>query len=137
MVNATLNVEPGHDITCVYTNTANEPRLVISKSAFDATGTKEMTPGDAIEQGTTISYRLTFDNVQGTAAMSVDHLDVLGDVPDDAQFVSGSVRLSDGSESGYPAVSMNDAGILVESLIGGEHADNPRLAMTGTVPRGP
>ncbi len=87
---ASVSVAAGGDVTCTFTNTANEPRLDLTKTAFyqgaefgsgRTIGTDDPgTPGP----GSTITYALTFDNSKGTAAIAVDHIDYLRAVLDAA-----------------------------------------------------
>lgn len=108
---AAITVEANHDVHCVFTNTALEPRLQIDKTADPA-------PGELLYPGDEVSYTLTFDNSDGTASMDVDHIDHLGDVLDDADLDMSSI---DGGD------------LAVEFL---ESADGPRLHITGVVGAG-
>ncbi|HWV48221.1 MAG TPA: LPXTG cell wall anchor domain-containing protein [Microbacterium sp.] len=85
------------------------PELVDSKSVDPASGT-------AVSPGQTLTYTLTFTN-NGTAPASVDRVDDLSGVLDDASFVDGSL-----------VVSPEDA--LTAELVGGQ------IAITGSVPAG-
>ncbi|KAB1661105.1 hypothetical protein F8O07_03880 [Pseudoclavibacter sp. CFCC 13796] len=138
---ANLNVTANSANTCTFTNTARQPKLLVSKSADPVTGTTV----DASVDGTdsVVKYKLTFDNRNGTYQGAVDHIDHLRDVLDDATFNAGSVRVSDGSESDYPAQSMEDSGLswvtnnTDQQSDGTNYADlNPTLAVSGQVPRG-
>uniref|UniRef100_UPI0037C651E4 DUF7927 domain-containing protein n=1 Tax=Leucobacter aridicollis TaxID=283878 RepID=UPI0037C651E4 len=72
--------EPGDD-TCT-THPVEKPELKISKSADPATG-------EAVVTGDEVTYTLTFDNTTGTAPATVNHVDDLSDVLDDAELVDG------------------------------------------------
>ncbi|WP_167050622.1 prealbumin-like fold domain-containing protein [Salinibacterium sp. ZJ77] len=115
----------GFAITCEFTNGALRPALSVAKSAVPESGTP-------LEAGETVHYRLTFDNSTGLAPATVDHVDHLADVLDDASFVDGSVRYGDGTESGYPARDQPVAqGVRAEAPDAAQ-----QLAITGVVPAG-
>lgn len=129
---ATLDVAPGDDVTCTFTNTANEPQLILSKEVFDGDdGTEPVENGAAVDPETTIYYKLTFDNAAGTAPIAIDHTDYLADVLDDAVFHNGSIRISDDTEVGYPDSSMDEPGV---EIINNVSEDNPRIEFSGEVP---
>lgn len=128
---ANLQIHEDSDVTCTFTNTAREPRIAASKTAFDDSDTV-LDWANPVDGGGTVRYRLTFDNV-GTAPMELDHVDYLADVLDDANYVPGSLRIQNGDETSYPDTNMSDAGIEVAEQLTG---DNPRLEITGAVDRG-
>lgn len=131
IVSANLEMVTGNDITCTYRNVAREPQLIAEKEAFDVSG--NILPRDgAVDSGDILSYKLTFDN-SGTAEMDLDYRDYLGDVLDDAEFIAGSVRISDGEETTYPENNIPNPGITVTEQLA---QSNPQLAITGTVQRG-
>ena len=119
---ATAPVALGGDVTCTYTNTANAPRLVVSKAASPASGT-------TVPAGQVVTYTLTFDNTAGTAAMAVDHLDHLRDVLDDATYVAGSVRYGSSTATAPSSTSPLSPGITAAA----PNAQS-QMAITGTVP---
>ena len=135
---ASVSVAAGGDVTCTFTNTANEPRLDLTKTAFyqgaefgsgRTIGTDDPgTPGP----GSTITYALTFDNSKGTAAIAVDHIDYLRDVLDDADYV-GNIRYGQVAPT-VVASSPSPRGISAVYRGTGEDASNPRLLLTGAVP---
>lgn len=105
---AVVAVDAGQDIACIYTNTALQPHLEVSKSATPDSGT-------SLVSGQTVTYELTFDNSAGTAPMTVDHVDHLQDVLDDAELDRQSI-VDDGLSVEFDAAQ-----------------DNSRLLITGTV----
>ncbi|MFT3888349.1 MAG: CshA/CshB family fibrillar adhesin-related protein [Arachnia sp.] len=118
---ATVAVGALGDVTCRYTNVANEPRPRFEKTSIPASG-QVVTPGQLI------TYVLTFDNTLGSAAEPVDHIDHLRDVLDDATFVAGSIRYGNGT--GTPsATSPLAPGVTALA----PDADG-RIVLTGTVP---
>lgn len=127
---ANLQIHEDSDVTCTFTNTAREPRIAASKTAFDDSDTV-LDWANPVDGGGTVRYRLTFDNV-GTAPMELDHVDYLADVLDDANYVPGSLRIQNGDETSYPDTNMSDAGIEVAEQLTG---DNPRLEIAGSVDR--
>ncbi|MBD8029996.1 DUF7927 domain-containing protein [Corynebacterium gallinarum] len=124
-----LQINPGNNIVCTYRNVAREPQLEAEKEVFDASG-NVVDRDSVVNANETISYKLTFRN-SGTAAMELDYRDYLGDVLDDAQFVTNSVRISNGEETAYPN-HMDDPGIVVTEQL---NQLNPQLGITGTVQR--
>ncbi len=113
----------GYAITCEFTNGPLRPDLVVGKSALPESGTR-------LQSGDVVQYRLAFDNGAGLAPATVDHIDHLADVLDDAEFVDGSIRYGDGTESAYPAATAPlTTGVRAERVDG-----SPTLAVTGTVP---
>ncbi|WP_017792433.1 prealbumin-like fold domain-containing protein [Leucobacter salsicius] len=74
---------PGSNIRCVFTNETLRPSLTIEKTSDPASG-------ETVTAGTIVDYTLTFANTAGTAAATVDHIDHLGDVLDDADFVDAA-----------------------------------------------
>ncbi|MFD6178432.1 hypothetical protein ACFWE7_15480, partial [Isoptericola sp. NPDC060282] len=88
------------------------PELVDSKSVDPGSGT-------VVAAGDTVTYTLTFENT-GTAPATVDRVDDLSGVLDDASFVDGSL-----------AVDPDDAGVDAAF-----DADASQIAITGTVPAG-
>lgn len=127
---AILNIAKGNDINCVYTNTANLPKLDVSKAAFNADGDL-IDWGSGIDPESDIFYKLTFEN-SGSAAMQFSYVDYLADVLDDAMFNTGSVRIASGTESGYPSASMPNSGLTVTERF---DEGNERILIDGTVNR--
>ncbi|GAA1590238.1 hypothetical protein GCM10009692_31940 [Leucobacter aridicollis] len=72
--------EPGDD-SCT-THPVQKPELKVSKSADPAAG-------ESVVAGNEVTYTLTFDNTAGTAPATVNHVDNLSDVLDDAELVDG------------------------------------------------
>ncbi|WP_166869266.1 hypothetical protein [Salinibacterium sp. ZJ70] len=129
-----LKVAKGNDLRCTFRNTANEPRLVVKKDAFtapDAAASNLLGWGTAVAGQSDVYYRITFDNAQGSAPMTVDHTDYLADVLDDATFVAGSFRYGTGAEAGYSAASTSPNGITVTDR---HTAADPTVAFEGTLP---
>jgi hypothetical protein len=129
---AALEIRAGNDITCTYENTARAPQVQASKDAFAASG-DALSWGEAVQPGDTVQYQLSFDNAAGTAPMELSYVDYLADVLDDADYVSGSLRISDGQESGYPSASIQDPDFTVEEQV---LEGSPQLIIDGVVDRG-
>lgn len=119
---ATLQVAKGDDIRCTYTNAACEPKLVATKESDPASGS-------TLVENDPVTYTVTLSNEEGTAPATIDHVDHLADVLDDATWV-GNVEYADsptGSRSEIPN------GVVAELV--GENTNNPRVLLTGEVPR--
>src|SRR5699024_833695 len=130
ITDARLQIRAGNDISCTFYNAARFPELEASTDVFDAEGT--LLDWDApVTEGEMLSYRLTFNN-SGNVAMDIDHRHYLGDVFDDAPFIDGSIRISDGREDTYPD-SMPQPGLRVAENL---DAEDPHLALTGRFLRG-
>lgn len=123
---ANTSITDGYNIVCTFENTALKPRLEIEKGSIPVSGTR-------VNAGDVVSYRLTFDNSRGGLPVQVDHLDHLGDVLDDATFVTGSIRYGDGGETAFPATSITAPGI---AAAGPSSGNSPSLAITGSVQAG-
>lgn len=126
VTSGTLALSVGQDLTCTYTNQARQPELLVSKSADVASGT-------GVNGGDTVTYTLTFDNSGGSSDATVDHVDHLKDVLDDATYNSASIRYGNGTgtPSGLtplsPGVTATPSGMLTS---------DPKLTLSGIVPRG-
>lgn len=113
----------GHKVSCVFTNETKKPKLRVSKESDPVSGT-------TVNAGDTVRYLLTFDNSEGTADASVDHVDHLRDVLDDADFDAGSIRYGDGS--GSPSSTSP----LAPGIAATAPDAQQRMAVAGTVPAG-
>ncbi|MBN9613747.1 MAG: DUF11 domain-containing protein, partial [Actinobacteria bacterium] len=132
VTSASVAISALQNVTCTYTNTANQPRLKVKKEAFRADGTTAIARDTAVGPGDTVTYRLTFDNTTGTAALAVAYTDYLRDVLDDATFVAGSLRY--GSTASNPSSTSPITPVGVTAAQNDMTGANPRLVITGSVP---
>ncbi|WP_437770439.1 SpaA isopeptide-forming pilin-related protein [Arthrobacter sp. KNU40] len=93
--------------------------LTVTPPAADLRVSKSVDPSSTtpVIAGQELTYSLNFDNTSGTAAATVDHVDHLGAVIDDAQFVSGSLSAPAG-------------------LTAARNGPGTQIAVTGSVPAG-
>lgn len=142
---ATLPVTRGMNAVCVFENTANQPRLSVGKDVFAADGTTGLGPADpesgdvtgrAVTDDQLLTFRLTFDNREGSAAEVIDHVDHLADVLDDASFVSGSLRYGTAANAAPTATSLANIAASPRDIgaNGRPTSASPRLELTGAVP---
>ncbi|MBM9433953.1 DUF7927 domain-containing protein [Flaviflexus equikiangi] len=110
---------PGENINCIFTNKALTPNLSVDKSSSPESGTTVNPDG-------IVTYTLTFDNTSGTAAATVNHVDHLKDVLDDAVFVNGTDVVP------APVITASGTPPLTTSW----DATSQQLAITGIVPVG-
>ena len=136
VTSASVAVVKGGDVTCTYTNTANEPKLNLLKTASDAAG--NLLPSGStlggersLKPGDTLTYTLTFDNTMGSAPMAVNHVDYLRDVLDDATY-AGNIRYGRLAPS-VVAPRAAQLGITAQATNVADAA-NPRMTFTGAVP---
>ncbi|WP_017791930.1 DUF7927 domain-containing protein [Leucobacter salsicius] len=108
---------------CVFTNGPLRPNLETTKTGNPVSTTN-------VTAGQTVQYKLEFDNSTGLAAADVDHIDYLADVLDDADFVAGSIRYGDGTETGYPAAAASPLSPGVEATA----PSAQQMVITGVVP---
>lgn len=132
VTSASLAVAASQNVTCTYTNTANQPRLKVKKELFAQNGSTAIARDTPVGAGDTITYRLTFDNTAGTAALAVAYTDYLRDVLDDATFVAGSLRY--GTTAANPTGTSPITPVGVTATSADMTGTNPRLVITGSVP---
>ncbi len=136
VTSASVAVAKGGNVTCTYTNTANEPKLNLRKTASNAAG-NPLPSGNtlggegSLKPGDTLTYTLTFDNAAGSAPIAVSQIDYLRDVLDDATYV-GNIRYGKLAPT-VVAPTTTPLGITAQSTNVADLA-NPRLTFTGTVP---
>ncbi|MFT3943356.1 MAG: hypothetical protein QM705_05965 [Ancrocorticia sp.] len=129
VTSAKVTVPKKGNVTCTYTNTANEPRLNLGKMALF--NNAEFASGETIgtgksgtpSSGSTITYALTLDNSKGTAPIEVNHRDYLRDVLDDADYV-GDIKF----QVNKGAVTTTSDLVEVTSHL---NEPNPYLQFTG------
>jgi len=80
-----------------------------------------------------VQYKLEFNNSTGLAAADVDHIDYLGDVLDDAEFVANSIRYGDGTESDYPSSASLP---ISPGVLASDPSAADQMSIAGSVPAG-
>lgn len=103
---------PAHtrSVTCTFTNKAQKPDLVVSKSADPASGSD-------VAVGDTIKYTLTFNNEGGTGDAAVDHTDALAQVLTNAEIVDGTLTVGDGLTAEFEADLLKVMGTVPEGEV--------------------
>lgn len=130
---ATVAIAALQDVTCTYTNRANQPKMAVKKEVFNAVGSA-IAFDDALTSGDVLTYRLTFDNRQGTAPSMIDHVDHLRDVLDDALYL-GNIRYGNTFGAAPTQTSLPGMNAIAQNIVGvAPSSPSPQIAITGTVP---